>query len=126
MTAPQNAGTGAQFDAAANKVWSKGYGAAGYSLFTNLTSLIPKMAGYPVHYPVNSATQSLAALPLIENELRQGSRAARQKTQASKTWQTISNRERQRVRQSSLRLVAILKVPLTSCPFFRADLVSND
>ncbi|KAF2428089.1 alpha/beta-hydrolase [Tothia fuscella] len=51
--APQNAGTGAQFESAASKVWSKGYGAAGYSLYTNLTALIPGMAGYPVHYPAS-------------------------------------------------------------------------
>jgi hypothetical protein len=43
-----------QFDAAANRGWSKGYGAAGYSLFSNMTKLIPAATGYPVHYPVNS------------------------------------------------------------------------
>jgi hypothetical protein len=41
-----------QFDAAANRGWSKGYGAAGYSLFSNMTKLIPAATGYPVHYPV--------------------------------------------------------------------------
>jgi hypothetical protein len=51
---PQNAGTGQQFDSAASRVWSKGYGAAGYTLLTNITALIPNAVGYPVHYPVRS------------------------------------------------------------------------
>jgi hypothetical protein len=42
-----------QFEAAASRGWSKGYGAAGYSLFSNMTKLIPAATGYPVHYPVN-------------------------------------------------------------------------
>jgi hypothetical protein len=32
--------------------WSKGYGAAGYSLLTNITKLVPDTTGYPVNYPV--------------------------------------------------------------------------
>jgi hypothetical protein len=44
--------TPAQWETAAGLVWSKGYGAAGYSMFTNLTSLIPDATGWPVHYPV--------------------------------------------------------------------------
>ncbi|KAF2664313.1 hypothetical protein BT63DRAFT_444063 [Microthyrium microscopicum] len=49
-----------QFDVAAAQFWSKGYGAAGYSLFTNITALIPSATGYPVHYPANwdSATSA--------------------------------------------------------------------
>jgi len=43
----------AQWETAANKVWSKGYGAAGYSMFTNVTSLIPAATGWPVHYPAS-------------------------------------------------------------------------
>lgn len=31
----------------------KGYGAAGYSIFTNVTALVPGATGYPVHYPAN-------------------------------------------------------------------------
>jgi hypothetical protein len=45
--------TAAQFEIAADKVWSKGYGAAGYSLFQNLTALMPTATGYAVHYPAN-------------------------------------------------------------------------
>jgi hypothetical protein len=40
-----------QFDAAAARVWSKGYGAAGKSIFSNITALIPEATGWPVHYP---------------------------------------------------------------------------
>ena len=41
------------FDLAASRVWSKGYGAAGYSLLTNVTVLVPGATGYPVHYPAS-------------------------------------------------------------------------
>jgi hypothetical protein len=44
----------AGFDAAASRGWSKGYGAAGYSLYSNMTKLIPASTGYPVHYPVRN------------------------------------------------------------------------
>lgn len=50
--APQNGGSGQQWEAAANRNGFKGYGAAGHSLWTNITSLIPEAGGYPVHYPV--------------------------------------------------------------------------
>jgi hypothetical protein len=35
--------------------WSKGYGAAGYSVLGNLTKLVGAdvVDGYPVHYPVS-------------------------------------------------------------------------
>jgi hypothetical protein len=42
---------GSNFDGAAARYWSKGYGAAGYSLYSNVTSLIQGATGYPVHYP---------------------------------------------------------------------------
>jgi hypothetical protein len=46
------------FHAAAAKYWSKGYGAAGASLWSNLTSnavtKIDGIVGYPVPYPVSS------------------------------------------------------------------------
>jgi hypothetical protein len=38
-----------QFDAAASRGWSKGFGAAGFSILGNITSLIPGTVGYPVH-----------------------------------------------------------------------------
>lgn len=41
------------FDTAAAKVWSKGFGAAGASLFSNVTALIPGATGWPVHYPAD-------------------------------------------------------------------------
>jgi hypothetical protein len=44
--------TDAQFTAAANRGWSKGYGAAGMSFVNNVTALIPDTVGYPVPYPV--------------------------------------------------------------------------
>lgn len=50
--APQNGGTGQAWEAAANRNQGKGYGAAGHSLLTNITALIPEAVGYPVHYPV--------------------------------------------------------------------------
>jgi hypothetical protein len=33
--------------------WSKGFGAAGYSLMTNITKLMPDTTAYPVRYPVS-------------------------------------------------------------------------
>lgn len=50
--APQNGGTGQAWEAAANRNPGKGYGAAGHSLLTNITALIPEAVGYPVHYAV--------------------------------------------------------------------------
>lgn len=48
--------TSEQWEVAAAKTWSKGYGAAGYSLFTNVTKLVAGATGYPVHYPASAAT----------------------------------------------------------------------
>ncbi|KAF2670909.1 alpha/beta-hydrolase [Microthyrium microscopicum] len=52
------------FDTAAARTWSKGYGAAGMSLLTNVTALIPGATGYPVHYPASfvgdSSSQGVA------------------------------------------------------------------
>lgn len=45
---------GSEFEAKANRVWSKGFGAAGYSLVTNVTALLPGSSGYAVQYPVSS------------------------------------------------------------------------
>ncbi|PGH18245.1 hypothetical protein AJ79_00584 [Helicocarpus griseus UAMH5409] len=53
--------TPAEFVRAADKFWSRGYGAAGYSTLTNLTALIPSDGavvaadGYPVQYPANGS-----------------------------------------------------------------------
>jgi hypothetical protein len=41
-----------QFEAAAAKVATKGFGAAGFSLLTELTKLVPALTAYPVNYPV--------------------------------------------------------------------------
>lgn len=41
-----------KWEAAASKTDSKGYGAAGYALWQNLTTLIPGITGHPVRYPV--------------------------------------------------------------------------
>jgi hypothetical protein len=41
-----------QFEVAADRVTSNGYGLASYSLVTNLTKLIPSATSYPVYYPV--------------------------------------------------------------------------
>jgi surfactin synthase thioesterase subunit len=46
------------FDLAAGRTWSKGYGAAGYSLYSNVTALIPSASGYPVHYPASFSLTS--------------------------------------------------------------------
>jgi hypothetical protein len=50
------------FETAAARTWSKGYGAAGYSLFTNITALIPAATGWPVHYPVSNSDMILRLL----------------------------------------------------------------
>lgn len=42
-----------QFRTAANRIWSKGYGAAGASFVANVTALIPGSVGYPVPYPAD-------------------------------------------------------------------------
>jgi hypothetical protein len=46
---------GAEFEAKANRVWSRGFGAAGYSLVSNVTALLPGSSGYAVQYPVSSS-----------------------------------------------------------------------
>ncbi|KAK2786063.1 hypothetical protein FQN53_006972 [Emmonsiellopsis sp. PD_33] len=51
----------AEFVAAADQFWSKGYGAVGHSILTNLTVLIPSeggraaASGNPVQYPANGS-----------------------------------------------------------------------
>ena len=47
-----------QFDSAAARTWSKGYGAAGKSLLSNITALLPSATGYPVHYPASMGNGS--------------------------------------------------------------------
>jgi pimeloyl-ACP methyl ester carboxylesterase len=49
----QDNATPAQFEAAAAKYWSKGFGAAGKSMIGNITQLIPDATSYPVHYPAS-------------------------------------------------------------------------
>lgn len=49
----QDNSTPAQFETAAARSWSKGYGAAGKSMFGNITALIPEATGWPVHYPAS-------------------------------------------------------------------------
>jgi hypothetical protein len=49
---------GGSFDTAAARTWSKGYGAAGKSLLSNITALMPSATGYPVHYPASMASGS--------------------------------------------------------------------
>jgi hypothetical protein len=44
--------TAQQFESAAARVATKGFGAAGFSLVTELTKLIPDATTYPVNYPV--------------------------------------------------------------------------
>lgn len=38
--------------------WSKGYGAAGMSLVSNVTALVPGSTGYPVNYPAAMGTEN--------------------------------------------------------------------
>jgi hypothetical protein len=40
------------------KTWSEGFGAAGYSLNTNVTKLLPETTSYPVNYLANTAWDS--------------------------------------------------------------------
>ena len=47
--------------------WSKGYGAAGYSLFTNLTALVPGSTGYAVNYPAAMGTENKGAQDMTQH-----------------------------------------------------------
>jgi len=77
---PANYAAG-QFDTAAAKVWSKGYGAAGMSLFNNLTFLVPGATGYPVHYPAAMGTQDQGSADMIKH-LEERSKACPQQKYA--------------------------------------------
>jgi surfactin synthase thioesterase subunit len=62
-------------------IWSKGYGAAGYSLLTNLTKLVPGTTGYPVTYPASIASQSteLGARDMVDHLKAAAIRCPKQK-----------------------------------------------
>ncbi|QDS68046.1 hypothetical protein FKW77_009712 [Venturia effusa] len=54
------------------KIWSKGYGAAGTSIFSNVTKLIPEATGYPVHYPASfGASPCTSEDPGVADMLKQ-------------------------------------------------------
>jgi hypothetical protein len=65
----------AKFDQLAATTWSKGYGAAGASLFTNITKLIPGSTGYPVHYPASSGNSMPVGIKDMLAELSKQSTA---------------------------------------------------
>ncbi|KAF1809511.1 alpha/beta-hydrolase [Eremomyces bilateralis CBS 781.70] len=72
----------AQFEAAAARYWSKGYGAAGYSIYTNVTSLIPDATGYPVHYPASfsgCSSENKGIADLVSQLTTQAERCPEQK-----------------------------------------------
>ena len=47
--------------------WSKGFGAAGMSLFSNITALIPGSTGYPVNYPAGMGTEDKGAADIVRH-----------------------------------------------------------
>jgi hypothetical protein len=48
--------------------WSKGYGAAGYSLYTNLTYLLKdQVSGYAVQYPAAMGTENQGASDMLKH-----------------------------------------------------------
>ncbi|KAE9977152.1 hypothetical protein BLS_001610 [Venturia inaequalis] len=53
--------------AASAKVWSKGYGAAGFSLYTNITALIPGATGYAVNYPAAMGTEKQGGADMVKH-----------------------------------------------------------
>lgn len=46
--------TSQQFEAAAARTPTKGFGAAGFSLLQEITKLLPSITSYPVNYPVST------------------------------------------------------------------------
>jgi hypothetical protein len=64
-----------KFDQLAGGVWSKGYGAAGASLLTNITKLIPGSTGYPVHYPASGGNSMPVGIKDMLAELSKQSTA---------------------------------------------------
>jgi hypothetical protein len=59
--------------------WSKGYGAAGYSLFTNLTALVPGATGYAVNYPAAMGTEDQGAKDMTRHIVERAKQCPQQK-----------------------------------------------
>jgi hypothetical protein len=53
--------------AASKRAWSQGYGAAGKSLLSNVTALIPGSGGYAVNYPAALGTENQGAADMIKH-----------------------------------------------------------
>lgn len=59
--------------------WSKGFGAAGFSLSTNVSALVPGADGYPVHYPAGMGTQCTGAVDTMKHLRAQAKKCPEQK-----------------------------------------------
>ena len=69
-----------QFTAKAAKYWSKGYGAAGASLFFNLSrpaspQYIAGITGFPVNYPASTGNSASIGIKNMVNEIKTKSKA---------------------------------------------------
>ncbi|QDS73463.1 hypothetical protein FKW77_008947 [Venturia effusa] len=76
FTAPDGV---AKFDAAAKKTWSLGYGAAGASLYKNITKLLPGTTGWPVHYPAGMGGADLGNKDMLDQLQKQSAACPNQK-----------------------------------------------
>ncbi|KAE9971319.1 hypothetical protein EG328_005737 [Venturia inaequalis] len=76
FTAP---GGAAKFEAAAAKIWSQGYGAAGASLYKNITKLLPGTTGWPVHYPAGMGGADLGNKDMLDQLSKQSTACPKQK-----------------------------------------------
>lgn len=76
FTAPDGA---SKFEAAAAKTWSQGYGAAGASLYKNITKLLPGATGWPVHYPAGMGGADLGNKDMLDQITKQSKACPNQK-----------------------------------------------
>lgn len=75
FTAPDGA---AKFEAAAAKIWSLGYGAAGASLYKNISALLPGTTGWPVHYPAGMGGADLGNKDMLDQLSKQSTACPKQ------------------------------------------------
>lgn len=68
----------AKFDKAASGIWSLGYGAAGASLFSNITKLLPGTTGWPVHYPASGEGSKLGVQDMFDQVSKQSKACPKQ------------------------------------------------
>ncbi|TID26023.1 hypothetical protein E6O75_ATG03886 [Venturia nashicola] len=68
-----------KFETAAAKTWSQGYGAAGASLYKNITKLLPGTTGWPVHYPAGMGGADLGNKDMLAELSKQSTACPKQK-----------------------------------------------